>query len=90
MGFSLFSLVKYRAYREKKLAQLKPVVPDEPMEFAPEKIEVMVPPEPGSRVAPKNPRLEIEGGTLDDISGFFNSREYVPVDQDDDKKPGGN
>ncbi|XP_078155605.1 ankyrin repeat protein [Carex rostrata] len=80
---------QYRAYREKKLAQLKPMVPDEPKEFAPEKIEVMVPPEPGSRVAPKNPRLEIEGGTLDDISGFFNSRKYVPVDQDDEKNPGG-
>ncbi|KAJ4802967.1 Ankyrin repeat protein [Rhynchospora pubera] len=80
---------EYRAYREMNLPQFKPVVVDEPKQFAPEKVEEMVPPEPGSRVAPKNPRLEIGGGTLDDISDFFGSRDYVPMDKDSDSKPGG-
>ncbi|KAJ3689764.1 hypothetical protein LUZ61_018928 [Rhynchospora tenuis] len=78
---------EYRAYREMNLPQFKPVVLDEPKQFEPAKVEEMVLPEPGSRVVPKNPRLEIGGGTLDDISDFFGSREYVPMDMDGDRKP---
>jgi hypothetical protein len=91
MGFYFFfSLFMCRAYRENKLAQLKPVVIDEPKRFAPGKVDVMITPEPRSRVAPKNPRLEIGGETLDDISDFFNSSEYAPVEKNEDEKPAGN
>ncbi|CAD5176250.1 unnamed protein product [Musa acuminata subsp. malaccensis] len=80
---------EYRTYREMKLAQLKPVVLDDPREFP----QAAVPPEqkglPGGRVAPRNPRLGLDGGTLEDIREFFNSGKYVPRDVDDDKNPQG-
>ncbi|XP_038982757.1 ankyrin repeat domain-containing protein, chloroplastic-like isoform X3 [Phoenix dactylifera] len=80
---------EYRAYREMKLSQLNPVVLDNPREFSPEK-EAVVPPEPeGGRVVPRNPRLEMGGGTLEDITDFFNSGDYVPGAIDDDKMPQG-
>lgn len=83
------AMEEYRTYREMKLSQLNPVVLDNPREFAQEK-EAVVPPEPGGgRVAPKNPRLELGGGTLEDITDFFNSGDYVPGEIDDDKKPQG-
>nr|XP_019701580.1 ankyrin repeat domain-containing protein, chloroplastic [Elaeis guineensis] len=80
---------EYNAYREMKLSQLNPVVLDNPREFALEK-EAVVPPEPGGgRVAPRNPRLELGGGTLENIMDFFNSGDYVPEGIDDDKMPQG-
>ncbi|CAA6666736.1 unnamed protein product [Spirodela intermedia] len=36
----------------------------------------------------KEPRLAIKDESLDRISNFFNSRDYVPEENDDDKKPG--
>ncbi|URD96175.1 Ankyrin repeat [Musa troglodytarum] len=80
---------EYRTYREMKLAQLKPVVIDDPREFP----QAAVPPEhkglPGGRVAPRNPRLGLDVGTLEDIREFFNSGKFVPRDVDDDKNPRG-
>lgn len=88
---------EYRTYREMKLAQLKPVVLDDPPGFLKEKEEVEVkvvePPEPdglsSGRVVPRNPRLGLGGGTLDDITDFFNNGKYVPRGTDDDSQPQG-
>lgn len=83
-------LEEYRAYRAMKLAQLKPVVLDNPRKLPPpppeeeDEEEVKIP----SRVSPRNPRLAIGDASLEVISDFFNSSEYVPRENDDDKKPG--
>lgn len=46
-------------------------------------------PEPGTRVAPRNPRMGMGVGTLDDIDEFFRSREYVQDEMEDSKSPKG-
>lgn len=83
-------LEEYRAYREMKLSQLKPVVLDTPRDLPPPPPPKEVgPPTPsGGRVPPKNPKLDIENESLDRISKFFSSPDYVPEENDDDKKPG--
>ncbi|CAA7403534.1 unnamed protein product [Spirodela intermedia] len=82
-------LEEYRTYRELKLSQLKPVFLDTPRDFPPPSPKEVGPPTPsGGRVSPKNPRLAIKDESLDRISNFFNSRDYVPEENDDDKKPG--
>lgn len=80
---------EYRTYREMKLAQLKPVVLDDPREFPQAALPLEQKGLPGGRVAPRNPRLGLDGGTLEDIREFFNSGKYVPRDVDDDKNPQG-
>nr|CAD1835181.1 unnamed protein product [Ananas comosus var. bracteatus] len=57
-------------------------------EFLAEK-EVLGPPKAGGRVPPKNPRLGLDGGSLEDIADFFSSRDYKPSELDDDKDPRG-
>ncbi|PAN51709.1 hypothetical protein PAHAL_9G614200 [Panicum hallii] len=52
-----------------------------------EKVEEPPPPEPGTRVAPKNPRMGIDVGSLEDISEFFSNREYVQGEMEDSKSP---
>ncbi|OAY84575.1 Ankyrin repeat domain-containing protein, chloroplastic [Ananas comosus] len=81
-------MAEYRTYREMNLAQLKPVVLDDPKEFLAEK-EVLGPPKAGGRVPPKNPRLGLDGGSLEDIADFFSSGDYKPSELDDDKDPRG-
>ncbi|XP_057500235.1 ankyrin repeat domain-containing protein, chloroplastic isoform X2 [Actinidia eriantha] len=65
----------YVAYRDEKLKQLNPVGVDNPR-FLEEKHEKDV--KEVSRVTPRNPRLAVYGGTLDDISAFFSSGNYDP------------
>ncbi|KAJ6824279.1 putative ankyrin repeat domain-containing protein, chloroplastic [Iris pallida] len=88
---------EYKAYRDLKLSQLKPVVLDKPKNLPPS------PPEEAEeeaaagskewevvsvgRVAPRNPRLGLAGGSLEDISDLFHSGRYVPGELEDDKKP---
>ncbi|KAK8944172.1 hypothetical protein KSP39_PZI008409 [Platanthera zijinensis] len=81
---------EYNAYRNMKLSQLNPVVLDNPNRFP---LESAVTKELGEtssgRVAPRNPRLGIDGESLEDITEFFNSGNYVPGERYDDKKPQG-
>ncbi|GFY80394.1 ankyrin repeat protein [Actinidia rufa] len=65
----------YVAYRDENLKQLNPVGVDNPR-FLEEKHEKDV--KEVSRVTPRNPRLAVYGGTLDDISAFFSSGNYDP------------
>ncbi|CAK9159118.1 unnamed protein product [Ilex paraguariensis] len=75
------SLEEYVKRRDDNLAQLNPVVLDNPNFLAVEedvnhsKLGSSV---SNSRVAPRNPRLAVYGGTLDDISEFFSSGNYDP------------
>ncbi|KAK1326477.1 hypothetical protein QJS10_CPA01g00326 [Acorus calamus] len=84
---------EYQAYRSLKLSQLKPVVLDDPLGPLKEP-----PPSPYatvegsgvlSRAEPRNPRLGVDGSSLDDIAEFFNKGGYAPGEADD-KKPQGN
>lgn len=81
---------EYLAYREMKLSQLNPVVLDNPKRF-PRGATVAMEPDEHSigRVAPRNPRMGINKETMDDITEFFNSGDYVPGERNDDKKPQG-
>ncbi|XP_059623408.1 ankyrin repeat domain-containing protein, chloroplastic [Cornus florida] len=81
-------LEEYVTYRDAKLAQLKPLVLDNPSFPASEggndeKVVGELRDGDGScstssRVAPRNPRMAVYGGTLDDVSEFFNSGIYHP------------
>lgn len=74
---------EYKAYKEAKMAQLKPVVLDSPSSFpvkeedkeansgAEKKLR-------SERVAPRNPRWEVYGRGLEDLTEFFNSGIYEP------------
>ncbi|KAG0497049.1 hypothetical protein HPP92_001740 [Vanilla planifolia] len=77
---------EYLTFRDMKLSQLNPVVLDNPKSF---RVEVVPkkPEEPsGGRVVPRNPRLAVYGETLQDITEFLNSEDYVPGEMKDDKK----
>uniref|UniRef100_A0A0D3FDI1 Uncharacterized protein n=1 Tax=Oryza barthii TaxID=65489 RepID=A0A0D3FDI1_9ORYZ len=83
---------EYRAYREGRLdAELGRVARDyaEPIERSPvpDRVEAPPPPEPGARVAPRNPRLGLGVRSLDDITELFNSTEYVPGEMEDGNNP---
>lgn len=77
---------EYVAYRNAKLAQLRPVVLDNP-DFSgnhnvghtsdDEKFS-MERDNSTSRAKPRNPRLAVYRGTLDDVSEFLNSGDYDP------------
>ncbi|PON49956.1 Splicing factor-like protein [Parasponia andersonii] len=83
------NLEDYLAYREAKLAQLKPLVLDNPSHF-PDRVE-----EEGGkgstqseangsssgRVTPKNPRWAVYGKGFDDVTEFFNSGHYDPAEK---------
>lgn len=76
----------YLSYSETKLAQLKPLLLDSPTSFPVKEEEATsaVPTEEkphestSGRVVPRNPRRAVYGGTLEDISEFFNSGSYQP------------
>ncbi|CAM8902377.1 unnamed protein product [Rhodiola kirilowii] len=75
----------YVALRNEKLAQLNPVVLDNPS-FSEEGEKVDEEEEKGGdegfggRVKPKNPKWAVYGRSMNDISEFFNSGDYVPGD----------
>ncbi|MQM22502.1 hypothetical protein Taro_055555 [Colocasia esculenta] len=81
-------LEEYRSYRAMKLSQLNPVVLDNPRKFPPPPPPVEVDPPSDGRVSPRNPRIAVGDASLEAISDFLNSDEYVPGENDDDKKPG--
>ncbi|KAK2996612.1 hypothetical protein RJ639_022149 [Escallonia herrerae] len=77
----------YVAYRDAKLAQLKPFVLDNPSFVADESENGVKTRESegdhgvlkrSSRMVPRNPRLAVYGGTLDDVSEFLSSGNYDP------------
>lgn len=77
------NLEEYKAYKEAKLAQLKPVVLDSPSSFQvkEEDEEANAGPEKelqSERAAPRNPRWEVYGRGLEDVTEFFNSGNYEP------------
>ncbi|KAK8446860.1 hypothetical protein SEVIR_9G553600v4 [Setaria viridis] len=83
---------EFRAYRKGMLQAEREHVADVyrgPLErtLPPEKVEEPPPPEPGTRVAPKNPRMGMDGGSLEDIAEFFSSREYASDETEDSKNP---
>lgn len=78
---------EYVLYRNAKLAQLRPVVLDNPTfpdndnvgdtsddKFVTERDNGLV--VTGGRAKPRNPRLAVYRGTLDDVSEFLNSGDY--------------
>lgn len=85
------NLEEYLSYKEAKLARLKPLVLDNPSSFsATEEVraaedvrEVKGGEMSGSseRVAPKNPKWEVYGRGLEDVSKFFNGGQYQPADE---------
>lgn len=84
-GLVPISQEDYSSYRETKLAQLKPLVLDKPTSFPVKEEAAEAAPVEGnpneptsSRVVPRNPRRAVYGGTLEDISEFFNSGTYQP------------
>ncbi|XP_015691268.2 ankyrin repeat domain-containing protein, chloroplastic [Oryza brachyantha] len=85
---------EYRAYREGRLdADLGRVERDyaEPIERStvPDRVEAPQPPVPGTRVAPRNPRMGMGARSLDDITELFSSTEYVPGEMEDGSNPKG-
>ncbi|KAE9596557.1 putative ankyrin repeat-containing domain-containing protein [Lupinus albus] len=76
---------EYKAYKEAKLAELKPLVLDNPSRFPVKEEDFIEKEEDGDdefggseRVKPKNPRLAVYGRTLEDVSQFLNSEIYDP------------
>ncbi|OVA08870.1 Ankyrin repeat [Macleaya cordata] len=88
-GVPLTNTVEFLSYREHKLSQLNPVVLDNPSYDLKEEVmsegEGEVGCSTSTRVAPRNPRLAVYQGTLDDISEFFHSGDYVPGENTDKK-----
>ncbi|KAL6648842.1 hypothetical protein ACP70R_013066 [Stipagrostis hirtigluma subsp. patula] len=83
---------EFRAYREGRLeAEIEHVrsVYTGPLErtHPPEVVKEPPPPEPGTRVAPRNPRMGMDVGSLEDIDELFSSGDYVPGEMEDGKSP---
>ncbi|TVU48466.1 hypothetical protein EJB05_08104 [Eragrostis curvula] len=83
---------EFSAYREGRLeAEIEHVasVYRGPMDRTPppEKVEEAPPSEPGTRVAPRNPRMGMEVGSLEDITELFSSENYGPSEMEDDNNP---
>lgn len=82
-----FNLQEHLSYKQAKLAQLKPLVLDDPSHFRvkedkePAHHEIEGSSSSSERVAPKNPRWAVYGRGFDDVSKFFNSENYVPGDK---------
>ncbi|KAK4268178.1 hypothetical protein QN277_024866 [Acacia crassicarpa] len=76
------NLEEYKAYKEATLAQLKPLVLDNPLSFStkdevPNEKGIDVSNESASeRVKPKNPKWVVYGRGLEDVSEFFSSGKY--------------
>lgn len=78
------NLDEYKAFKEAKLAQLKPLVLDNPESFKDEEEEeedVEVNGSGSERVKGKNPRWAVYGKGLEDVRDFFNSGDYEPGEQ---------
>lgn len=84
------NLEEYLSYKEAKLAQLKPLVLDNPSSFPSKEVNNAdgVKEVKGGemsrlseRVAPKNPKWAVYGRGLEDVSEFFNSGQYQPADR---------
>jgi transformer-2 protein len=76
------NLEEYQAFREAKLAQLKPLVLDYPQNIKEEEEEEDEVREIVSeRVKGKNPRWAVYGRGLDDVREFFNGEGYEPGEQ---------
>jgi hypothetical protein len=84
---------EFRAYRKGMLSAEREHVAHVyrgPLERAlPSEVEEPPPPEPGTRVTPRNPRMGMDVGSLEDIDEFFRSREYVQDEMEDSKSPKG-
>lgn len=84
------NLKEYLAYKEEKMAQLKPLVLDNPTSFRDSakenEIEQKVHTSSSERVEPKNPKWAVYGRGLDDVSEFFNSENYEPPDKKSEGK----
>lgn len=92
-GVPLTNTMEFLSYREHKLSQLSPVILDNPSydlkeDMKSEKEGEMGSSSSSSRVAPRNPRLAVYQGTLDDISEFFKNGDYVPGENNDKKSDG--
>ncbi|KAJ6996942.1 ankyrin repeat domain-containing protein [Populus alba x Populus x berolinensis] len=76
------NLEEYQAFKEAKLAQLKPLVLGNPESFKEEKKmkedEVEVKEIVSERVKGKHPRWAVYGRGLDDVREFLNSEDYEP------------
>ncbi|KAK4773944.1 hypothetical protein SAY87_028963 [Trapa incisa] len=75
------SLEEHKAYKEAKLAQLKPVELENPTSFPvkkDQKEESRGDKRESERVVRKNPRMAVYGKGLQDITEFFNSGNYQP------------
>ncbi|XVE82420.1 hypothetical protein DITRI_Ditri16bG0003400 [Diplodiscus trichospermus] len=80
------NLQEYLKYKEAKLAQLNPVVLDNPSSFPVKekknqeesKEAEMNLPSSSERVGPKNPRWAVYGRGFEDVAEFFNSENYQP------------
>ncbi|GAV78581.1 Ank_2 domain-containing protein [Cephalotus follicularis] len=72
------NLEEYQAFREAKLAQLKPLVLDNVSTFKEEVRDDQVNDGSSERVAPKNPRWAVYGKGLEDVAQFL--RNYKPAD----------
>ncbi|KAK7309388.1 hypothetical protein RJT34_06074 [Clitoria ternatea] len=76
--FSGVNIGEYKALKKAKLAQLKPLVLDNPSGFSVKEKEVLEPDLNGERVAPKNPTEVVYGKGLKDVMEFLNSGNYNP------------
>ncbi|XP_031275353.1 ankyrin repeat domain-containing protein, chloroplastic isoform X2 [Pistacia vera] len=78
------NLQEYLDYKKAKLAQVKPVVLDNPQRFRDDKEseedEANVNVSSSERLEPKNPKWAVYGRGLDDVSEFFN-KNYEPPDK---------
>ncbi|XP_061949063.1 ankyrin repeat domain-containing protein, chloroplastic-like isoform X2 [Populus nigra] len=82
------NLEEYQAFREAKLAQLKPLVLDYPQSIKEEEEEEEdeVREIVSERVKGKNPRWAVYGRGLDDVREFFNGEGYEPGEQKSEGK----
>ncbi|KAJ7953183.1 Ankyrin repeat domain-containing, chloroplastic-like protein [Quillaja saponaria] len=82
------------AYKEAKLAQLKPLVLDNPSNFPKGESEVTVGRKgerntvySTERVTPKNPRWAVYGRGMENVTEFFHSGNYDPSDKNTEGRP---
>eukprot|EP00262_Sarcandra_glabra_P006139 TRINITY_DN18247_c0_g1_i1.p1 TRINITY_DN18247_c0_g1~~TRINITY_DN18247_c0_g1_i1.p1 ORF type:complete len:433 (+),score=76.17 TRINITY_DN18247_c0_g1_i1:96-1394(+) len=96
--FRLPDMEEYLTYRAHKLSQLNPVALEDPRyplkEVTNSNRDVgdsgdgELGSSSSGRVMPRNPRLGVYGGTLEDIAEVFNSSNYQPGENDDKKSQG--
>jgi hypothetical protein len=72
------NLKEYLELKQAKLAQVKPLVLDNPSRFPVKEEKGGEVNASSERVAPKNPRWAVYGRGLEDVTEFFNSGNYEP------------